>query len=383
MRVCFVTSSLHPSDGWGRYARELVAAAAGVGIEPVIITCRNGAGDAAITTERHDLLPPLLAGRCELARSLLHAPAVRRIASSCDVMHGLVEPWLPLVALATPKAMPLVQTAHGSWAVHPLRRRLVGRVFARALARTDLLICQSRVTRDAVLAAATPRRHEVLLGGVDSKIFAGGVGDPPPGWPADGRVMLSVGAFKPRKGHHVALEAFALLAAAHADLRWVVVGGGRLDGDYATGLQRRAEVLGLGHRIHWLSNLSDAQLAACYQRSVVFVLLPISRHGSFEGLGLVYLEAAAAGLPAVGTLASGAMDAIADGESGLLVPPDDGAAAAAAIGRLLDDANLAIHLGNAGRIRAETLSWTRLATELAVRYRELVAERRPKPVRMR
>lgn len=376
MRVCYVTSSLHPGDGWGRYARELVAAAAGVGIEPVVITCRHGGGDAAIAAERHDLLPPLLAGRCELARSLLHAPAVRGIASGCDVMHGLVEPWLPLVALATPRTMPLVQTAHGSWAVHPLRRRLVGRVFKRALARTDLLICQSRVTRDAVLAAATPRRYEVLPGGVDSRIFSADDGEPPPGWPADGRVMLSVGAFKPRKGHHIALEALALLATAHPDLRWVVVGGGSLDGDYAAGLRRRAESLGIGHRIHWLSDLSDAQLVGCYRRSVVFVLLPIAHRGSFEGLGLVYLEAAAAGLPAVGTLASGAVDAIADGESGLLVPPDDSAAAAAAIGRLLDDANLAARLGKAARIRAGSRSWTRLASELAERYRELVATRR-------
>jgi phosphatidylinositol alpha-1,6-mannosyltransferase len=382
MRVCYVTSSLHPGDGWGRYARELVAAAAATGIEPVVVTCRHGAGDAAIATERHDLLPPLLAGRCELARSLMRAPAVRRIASSCDVVHGLVEPWLPLVALATPGAIPLVQTAHGSWAVHPLRRRLVGRVFARAMARTDLLVCQSRLTRDAVLETATPRRHEVLLGGVDARLFTGGGGEPPPGWPAEGRVMLSVGALKPRKGHHIALEAFALLAAAHADLRWVVVGGGSLGGEYAAALRRRSEALGLGHRMHWLSYLSDSQLVACYQRSVVFVLLPISHHGSFEGLGLVYLEAAAAGLPAVGTLASGAVDAIADGESGLLVPPGDAAGAAAAIGRLLDDGRLAARLGSAGRSRAETLSWTGLATKLAERYRELLAERRHGPERI-
>jgi glycosyltransferase involved in cell wall biosynthesis len=81
-------------------------------------------------------------------------------------------------------------------------------------------------------------------------------------------------------------------------------------------------------------------------------------------------------------LASGAVEAIADGESGLLVPPGDAAGAAAAIGRLLDDGRLAARLGRTGRIRAETLSWTRLATELAVRYRQLVAERRHGPERI-
>ncbi len=371
MRVCYVTSTVQPTDGWGRYSRELLAVASAAGIEPVLVTVRHGGGDLPFAVERHDLLPPVLAGHCELPRSLAYTLALRRIASRCDLVHGLVEPWLPLVALATPRGMPLVQTAHGSWAVHPLRRTVVRRVFRRALARTDLLVCQSRVTRDAVLSLASPRSSEVLSGGVDPKLFAGRLGAPPPGWNSTGPVVLSVGALKPRKGHHVALEAFARVAATHSDLRWVVVGRESPANPFATELKRHAEGLGIGGRVHWLSDLTDEELVACYRRATMFVLLPVTDRGSFEGLGLVYLEAAAAGLPAVGTLGSGAVDAVVDGETGLLVPQNDAAAAADAIDRLLRAPELGERLGRTARARAADLSWARLASGLAARYWEL------------
>ena len=374
MRVCYVTSSVHPTDGWGRYSRELLAVASAAGIEPVLVTVRYGGGELPFAVERYDLLPPVLAGRCELPRSLVYAVALRRIASRCDLVHGLVEPWLPLIALATPRGMPLVQTAHGSWAVHPLRRMVVRRVLRSALGRTDLLVCQSRVTRDAVLSLASPRSSEVLPGGVDPEPFAGQIGVPPPGWPSTGRVVLSVGALKPRKGHHVALEAFARVAATHSDLRWVVVGRESPATPFATELKRRAEALGIGDRVHWLSDLTDEELVACYRRATMFVLLPVTDRGSFEGLGLVYLEAAAAGLPAVGTLGSGAVDAVVDGETGLLVPQNDAAAAADAIDRLLRAPELGERLGRTARARAADLCWARLASGLAARYRELAGE---------
>ncbi len=372
MRVCYVASTVRPTDGWGRYAHELLAAAPAAGIEAVLVTARRAGGESAGDVERYDLLPPLLAGRCELPRSLLHAPALRRIASSCDVVHGLVEPWLPLVALAAPRGTPLVQTAHGSWAVQPLRRPIVRRVFRRALARTDLLVCQSRITRDAVAALAPVPRCEVIPGGVDPAAFAGAGGPLPKGWPDRGRAVLSVGALKPRKGHHVALEAFARAARADAELHWVVIGGAAAAGGYAEELRRRAETLGVGDRVHWLSDVSEAELIACYRSAVLFVLLPVAHQGSFEGLGLVYLEAAAAGLPAVGTLASGAVDAIADGETGFLVPPGDAATATDAIQRLLRDGDLRQRFGRAARTRAASLSWDCLAFALARRYREVL-----------
>ena len=375
MRVCYVAATVRPTDGWGRYARELVAAAPAAGIEPVLVTARRDGGEPAAAVERYPVLPPLLAGRCELVRSLLRAPALRRIARSCEVVHCLVEPWLPLAALAVPANMPLVQTAHGSWAVHPLRRPLVRHVFARALARTDLLICQSRVTRDAVAALATPPRSEVLAGGVDPEAYIGPVGPPPPGWPVQGRVVLSVGALKPRKGHEIALEAIAGLASSHPELRLVVVSGRTGRSLHADALRRRAAALGIGDRVHWLAELSDAELVACYRRAALFLLLPVAHGGSFEGLGLVFLEAAAAGIPAVGTLGSGAVDAVAEGVTGLLVPPGDAPAAAAAIDRLLRDPALAERLGRAAQAAARRRSWSNLAQALAGRYRDLVERR--------
>lgn len=374
MRVCYVTSTVRPREGWGRYSRELILAAPSAGIEPVLVSTPDASVPPLPGTERHDVLPPLFARQCELPRSLLFTPALRRIAKTCQVVHGLVEPWLPLVALAAPRGTPLVQTAHGTWAVAPLSRPLVRNVFSLALARTDLLVCQSRATRDAIAARLSPPPCEVLPGGVRPELFARlrPAASPLPPWVREGLFILSVGALKPRKGHHVALETFSRVALRHADLHWVVVGAAS-DAAYAAGLVDRADTLGLGHRVHWLSSLEDEDLVAFFQRAALFLLLPVTHQGAFEGLGLVYLEAAAAGRPAVGTLASGAVDAIEDGETGFLVPPEDPDAAAAAVDRLLADRELCLRFGRAARDRANRMSWNHLARELALRYRELVA----------
>ena len=324
--------------------------------------------------ERYDLLPPLLARRWELPRSLLFAPALRRIAGTCRVLHVLVEPWLPLAALAAPRRTPLVMTAHGTWAVAPLARRAAGSAFRLALARTDLLVCQSEATRAAMAARTTLPLSEVLPGGVRPELFARPSPAALPAWAGRGRFVLSVGALKRRKGHHVALEAFARAAGDQADLQWALVGAPS-DAAYAEALARRAGDLGLGDRIHWLQAVPEEELLALYQRAAAFLLLPVAHDGAFEGLGLVYLEAAAAGLPAVGTFSSGASSAILDGETGILVPPENPAAAANALLALLADRELSLRLGQAARSRAGRMSWSHLAGELALRYARLAAAR--------
>jgi phosphatidylinositol alpha-1,6-mannosyltransferase len=184
-------------------------------------------------------------------------------------------------------------------------------------------------------------------------------------------VVLTVGAMKARKGHAVTLEAVARARAAVPGLRWVVAGGG---GEGAERLRERAAALGIADRVHVLGRVSFPELVAWYRRADVFALLPVDDGGSFEGFGLVYLEAAAAGTPAIGTRGCGAGEAIVDGVTGLLVPPRDPAAAAAALVRLLGDGALRERMGRAARARARELSWAGLAERLAALYRELLAE---------
>jgi phosphatidylinositol alpha-1,6-mannosyltransferase len=184
-----------------------------------------------------------------------------------------------------------------------------------------------------------------------------------------------VGALKPRKGYDVALEAVGIASRELPDLHYVVLGEGE-SGDHAGRLRRRAQELGLDERVHLLGSVASDELVAWYLRADVFLLLPVNVGGSFEGLGLAYLEAAAAGKPCIGTRDCGAAEAVIDGETGFLVPQGDAVAAADSLIRLLESRELRMRLGEAGRRRVDGLTWARLAERLQKEYEDLAATAR-------
>jgi glycosyltransferase involved in cell wall biosynthesis len=98
-----------------------------------------------------------------------------------------------------------------------------------------------------------------------------------------------------------------------------------------------------------------------------------------EGFGIVYLEAGVYGKPVVAGNVAGALDAVADGESGLLVNPTDSPAVASAIARLLHDRDLARRLGEAGARRAQGFAWPLIAERVeAVLLSQLEVSARPR-----
>jgi phosphatidyl-myo-inositol dimannoside synthase len=154
------------------------------------------------------------------------------------------------------------------------------------------------------------------------------------------------------KGHDQLLAAIAGIAG-RPDRRLVVVG----DGDDRPRLERAAAELGLSpERALFTGFVSEATRAELYRSAAVFAM-----PSRGEGFGLVYLEAMRAAKPCVAARGGAAAEVVADGETGLLVNPGDpghpGAPAelAAALGRLLDDPELARRMGEAGRRRFETV----------------------------
>ena len=136
---------------------------------------------------------------------------------------------------------------------------------------------------------------------------------------------------------------------------------GKPSGDaYEARLHALVAEHGLGARVHFLGNVGEDELVDLMQRARALLHTPVdSADGGFEGFGLVYLEAAACGLPSIGTRGSGAEDAVRDGETGLLV----------AIERLLTDAALASHLSGGARAFARVSTWTENARRVLELYR--------------
>jgi glycosyltransferase involved in cell wall biosynthesis len=156
--------------------------------------------------------------------------------------------------------------------------------------------------------------------------------------PENAPLALALGRLHPNKGFDVLIEAVARLPRLHL---WLAG-----EGELGPALQRQAAAAGVQDRVHFLGWRDDvpALLAAAD------LLVCPSRH---EPLGNTIIEAWAAGVPVVAAASEGPRQLVADGETGLLVPVEDAAALAAAIGRVVADASLRADLAAAGRVRYE------------------------------
>jgi phosphatidylinositol alpha-1,6-mannosyltransferase len=219
-----------------------------------------------------------------------------------------------------------------------------------AVEGADAIVAISRYSRDlAVEAGADPAAVTLLSPGVEPARPRLAPRDAMP-------TMVTVSRLEDRyKGHDVVLAALPRIRAAVPGVRWVVIG----DGSLRPELERAARDAGLADVVEFAGGVDDATRDAWLDRAWLFVMPsrrpPGSRAG--EGFGIVFLEANARGLPVVGGRVPGVVDAVVDGETGLLTDPTDPDAVADAAIRILSDADLARRLGEAGAARARELSW--------------------------
>jgi glycosyltransferase involved in cell wall biosynthesis len=146
-------------------------------------------------------------------------------------------------------------------------------------------------------------------------------------------VIGSVGRLSRQKGHDVLIEAMPAVLAAHPGARVIIAG----EGPERAALERRARELNVSHAVRLPGYASDPR--SVYAALDIFVAP--SRH---EGFGIVFQEAMAMGIPVIGTRVVGSCDAVRDGSTGLLVPPDDPAALANSILALASDTALRARL---------------------------------------
>ena len=365
MRICFLNNDLNERTGAGQFClnltREFLAADRTLS---VVVLTAVGCG--------HPLERVLLPTRWwRLPTRIL---AIRAAFRECDIVHALDGwPWGVIAAIARlGLRKPLVITAIGTGAIQPLydhRRWLLSWAYRRA----DALAAISGYTRREILKKIPGLAITVVNHAVRASEFAESV---LPSLPEDEQerirslrpYVLSVGAPKARKGFPDALRAFSLVAAKFPDLRYVIVGGG------AKTFGRIAGELGFGDRLVILRGLSRAIVIALYQNAEAFLLMPRDVGKDVEGFGFAFLEAAAAGIPVIGTRESGAEDAVLDGKNGVLVAPGDADAAANAMARILGDPALREHWGSASRDFAREMHWGRVVGSYRDIYRALGAQ---------
>jgi phosphatidyl-myo-inositol dimannoside synthase len=164
----------------------------------------------------------------------------------------------------------------------------------------------------------------------------------------DRPLLLGLSRLVPRKGFDVLIDAIARI---DLDVHLAIGGGGR-DRER---LERRVRQHRIEHRVTFLGRVPDEDLAALYASADVFAMLcRADRWGGLEaeGFGVVFLEAAGCGVPSVAGRGGGSHEAVADGETGFVVPPRDVGAVRDALVRLLVDDDLRARMGEAARRRA-------------------------------
>jgi phosphatidylinositol alpha-1,6-mannosyltransferase len=302
---------------------------------------------------------------------------VRRIeALAHEVGATLVvlDPAIPLGLVGLRLRLPYAVIVHGAEVSVPGRLPGVSAVLARVLGGASLVVSGGGWALGEVRrAASTSVPAVVVTPGVDVGRFR----PLPPderraariahGLPHDGRLVVSVTRLVPRKGIDVLVAASALLAPDYPDLSVAVGGTGRDAGRLARLISTT------GAPVRLLGRLRDRDLPGLVAAADVFAMPCRRRWGGLEqeGFGIVFLEAAACGVPQVAGDSGGAGEAVSDGETGFVVStPDDPVAVADALAVLLDDADLRARMGEAARRRAEAdFSYDRLAQTLGAALR--------------
>lgn len=357
--------------GIGTYAREIAAAATRLGAEITVV----GPDYARDSTGDDQELPFQVQRFRGGLHSMRHLPAKIRltwdrvVTNPYDIVHAADWPFFIPVALSRPRTPArLIVTVHGTEINETqtrLKRLAIGAsgVFGP---RTEV-VANSRYTRDLFQQrfSIDPKQIKAIPLGVSDFWF---------GWhasrdavrqayqiPNDRIVMMTVARLTRRKGHHMTLAALARLPNdVRKRIVWLVVGP-LGESDYVEELHGLAAEADCDVRM--LGALPDRDIRDLYGASDLFCLTGVpDSSGRVEGFGLVYLEAAAVGLPSVATAIGGVPDAVLADETGFLVEPSIDEIASA-IERMVTEDGLRAKMAERALVHANTLSWERCAAE--------------------
>jgi phosphatidylinositol alpha-1,6-mannosyltransferase len=374
-RVLLVTNDFPPRRGGIQsYLENLVTLLAATGSHQVTVYAPQWKG-----ADAYDELAAAVGYAIVRHPGTLMLPATRVRRRMCQLIRdrGVETVWFgaaaPLALLGSSAraagAARIVASTHGhevGWSMLPVARTVLHRIGDT----TDVITYISRYTRSRFAAAFGPRAAlEHLPPGVDTDRFRPdpiarhelrtryGLGDRP--------TVVCVSRLVPRKGQDMLIRALPSIRDQVDGAALVIVGGG----PYLDALRRLAADTGVAEHVTFTGGVPFAELAAHYSLGDVFAMPCRSRGAGLdvEGLGIVFLEASATGIPVVAGDSGGAPEAVLDGETGRVVNGRDIAQIAGAVSGLLADPDAAARMGNRGREWVmERWRWDTLAARLGV-----------------
>jgi len=394
MKVLFLTDSLSDLDGVGRYSMRLISA---LEVERADIDVH------VLLARKHKPISKQVPGHWKIQTALpadyffymtpwrywiwrsWSTARTMWAARDAAIIHAIKDFPHSQIALDAGKRWkrPVVATAHGTYTIQPLHNAQHKERARKTYIGLDRIISVSRYTAkllcremaDVTVDGAGFDASKVHT--IPNSVAAYQYDEPRnlkgKAW-SDVPFTLSIGEVKERKGHHLWLAAWIRCAQDFPDWHHFVVG--LLPGDdYQRRLEKEVADAGLSQRIHFLGHVTEEEKIDLLQQAELFIHTPVTAaDGGFEGFGIVYLEASAAGTACLGTNDSGAEDAIEHDQTGLLVDQSP-VAIESSLRRLLGDDNLRRNFAERGRERARSMSWQKNAQAVLHIYEELLDAR--------
>ncbi|HLZ38717.1 MAG TPA: glycosyltransferase family 4 protein [Mycobacteriales bacterium] len=366
-RVLVVTNDFPPRPGGIQMFVHALAAR----LPDVVVYAPAWRGDAAFdAAQRFPVVRHPTSLMLPLPTVLRRVRAVARDAGCTAVWFGAAAP-LALLApqLRAAGAHRVVASTHGhetGWAMLPGARQVLRRIGEHV----DVLTYLADYTRRRIAGALTPgaaHRMRQLSPGVDTDRFRRGAGGEAVRADlglTDRPVVVCVSRLVPRKGQDVLVRAMPRIRSRVPDAALLLVGGG----PYRGRLERLVDDVGVRQAVRFTGSVPWARLPAYYDAGDVFAMPCRTRNAGLdvEGLGIVYLEASATGLPVVAGASGGAPEAVLDGVTGHVVDGRDVDDVARQVSRLLADRRGARAMGEQGRAWVERQwRWETMAHRLA------------------
>ena len=292
-----------------------------------------------------------------MAREIVVAENITRVLFGAAAPLGLLA--APLRKLGVTNIVGMTQGHETGWAMTPGTRQALRKIGND----TDYLTYISEYTHKKIAKALSPdaaARMRRIVPGVDSTEFSpdnlssGNQLRTELGW-IDRPVIVCVSRLMARKGQDELIRALPIIQQTAPNASLIIVG----DGPYRKDLERLVKKLGLENFVHLTGKVSQTELSKWYAAGDIFAMPCRTRMGGWdvEGLGIVFLEGSATGLPVIVGDSGGAVDAVIDGETGYLVDGTNTAEIAGRIAYLFANPDIAKKMGEAGR-NWVTQEWT-------------------------
>ena len=292
-----------------------------------------------------------------MAREIVVAENITRVLFGAAAPLGLLA--APLRKLGVTNIVGMTQGHETGWAMTPGTRQALRKIGND----TDYLTYISEYTHKKIAKALSPSaaaRMRRIVPGVDSTEFSpdnlssGNQLRTELGW-IDRPVIVCVSRLMARKGQDELIRALPMIQQTVANASLIIVG----DGPYRKDLERLVKKLGLENFVHLTGKVSKTELSKWYAAGDIFAMPCRTRMGGWdvEGLGIVFLEGSATGLPVIVGDSGGAVDAVIDGETGFLVDGTNTAEIADRIAYFFANPDVAKNMGEAGR-NWVTQEWT-------------------------